>query len=359
MRKPLAVELFCGTFGWSRGWLEMGGRVIGYDIEHLPHHGPVPEGANLILQDVHTIDGRRLKDAELILASPPCPEFSYMAMPWKRGRQIAEALRGRGDFPAGYKGSRTVDELTALFRACFRIQAEASAAAGRYIPLVVENVKGAQPWVGKARWLYGSFALWGDVPALMPKPYKARKVPGFRFDGSGGSFQTASVEAQKMGPSPGKVWADRPVSLAAHREKATKNEGGSWFAVAQNTTSGHSKNPVHEAQKTVAHVNKRDGHGHTRHLTNQAEHDAVKHGGDCFSDPTWPGKQGGSGTKQPGIGGPRKNGKGDAWFQDGAARHGSKSSARKAASARIAMIPERLSRHIARYYFPSEQEKAS
>lgn len=307
MRKPLAVELFCGTFGWSRGWLEMGGRVIGYDIEHLPHHGPVPEGANLILQDVHTIDGRRLKDAELILASPPCPEFSYMAMPWKRGRQIAEALRGRGDFPAGYKGSRTIEELTALFRACFRIQAEASAAAGRYIPLVVENVKGAQPWVGKARWLYGSFALWGDVPILMPKPHKARKVPGFRFDGSEGSFQTAS-------------------------ERATKNEGGSWFAVANNTTSGKSKNPVHEA---------------------------VKHGGDCFSDPTWPGKQGGSGTKQPGIGGPRSNGKGDAWFQDGAAKHGSKSSARKAASARIAMIPERLSRHIARYYFPQEMERSA
>lgn len=54
-----------------------------------------------------------------------------------------------------------------LFEACFRIQREACEAAGRYIPLVVENVKGAQRWVGRAAWHYGSFYLWGDVPALM------------------------------------------------------------------------------------------------------------------------------------------------------------------------------------------------
>jgi hypothetical protein len=56
----------------------------------------------------------------------------------------------------------------ALFEACFRIQREACEAAGRHIPLIVENVRGAQPWVGRARWNYGSFYLWGDVPALMP-----------------------------------------------------------------------------------------------------------------------------------------------------------------------------------------------
>jgi hypothetical protein len=34
--------------------------------------------------------------------------------------------------------------------------------------MVVENVNGAQKWVGKARWHFGSYYLWGDVPALMP-----------------------------------------------------------------------------------------------------------------------------------------------------------------------------------------------
>ena len=34
---PLCVELYCGTFGWSHGWMNRGGRAVGFDIEHLPH----------------------------------------------------------------------------------------------------------------------------------------------------------------------------------------------------------------------------------------------------------------------------------------------------------------------------------
>ena len=90
----------------------------------------------------------------------------------------------------------------------------------------------------------------------------------------------------------------RPLAIDLFCGLGGWNEGGSWFAVANNTTSGHSKNPVHR------------------------------------------------------LSGPRDNGKGDAWFQDGAAKHGSKSSARKAASARIAKIPLRLGRHIANFYRP-------
>jgi len=89
-------------------------------------------------------------------------------MPWKRAKRIARALHGFGEFPDDYTGSKTIAELTALFDSCFRIQREASAAAGRHIPLIVENVNGAQPWVGRSRWRHGSFYLWGDVPALMP-----------------------------------------------------------------------------------------------------------------------------------------------------------------------------------------------
>jgi hypothetical protein len=31
---PLCIDLFAGMFGFSAGWLELGGRVIGFDIEH-------------------------------------------------------------------------------------------------------------------------------------------------------------------------------------------------------------------------------------------------------------------------------------------------------------------------------------
>lgn len=191
--RPLAIDLFCGLGGWTEGLLAQGYRVRGYDIE-AHEYGEEKYPAELVLRDVLTIHGSEFKDAALIVASPPCQEFSYMAMPWSRAKQIARALRGQDEFPAGYRGSRTIAELTALFDACFRIQREASEAAGRHIPMVVENVRGAEPWVGRAKWSFGSYYLWGDVPALMPKTIEARKNPGFRFDGSGKSFQSESVK---------------------------------------------------------------------------------------------------------------------------------------------------------------------
>jgi hypothetical protein len=196
MSKPLAIDLCCGLGGWTSGLLAEGYRVRGYDIE-AHKYGDEKYPAELVLRNVLEMHGSEIADAELIVASPPCTEFSYMAMPWGRAKQIARALRGEGDFPAGYRGSRTVAELRAIFDACFRLQRQASEAAGRYIPMVVENVRGAEPWVGKAAWNFGSYYLWGDVPALMPGVVDARKVPGFRFDGSGRSFQTASVEGMK------------------------------------------------------------------------------------------------------------------------------------------------------------------
>ena len=63
MSKPLVIELFCGMFGWSAGWLALGGEAIGFDIEHQPYHGPVPKGAHLVLQDVLTLHGSQFKDA--------------------------------------------------------------------------------------------------------------------------------------------------------------------------------------------------------------------------------------------------------------------------------------------------------
>ena len=178
MSKPLVIELFCGMFGWSAGWLALGGEAIGFDIEHQPYHGPVPKGAHLVLQDVLTLHGSQFKDAALILASSPCQAYSYMAMPWTRAKQIARALRGQDVFPDGYEGYTTIAELNALFEAPKRIQREACEAAGRYIPMIQENVRGAIPWVGRSQWNFGSYHLWGDVPALMPIPHKAVKLGG-------------------------------------------------------------------------------------------------------------------------------------------------------------------------------------
>lgn len=99
-----------------------------------------------------------------------------MAMPWKLAKAKAKAIR---DDTTGEK----LAALNLLFNECFRIQREASFAAKRHIPMVVENVKGAQPWVGRARWSFGSFYLWGDVPALMPNPLRRGKLGAYKSDG--------------------------------------------------------------------------------------------------------------------------------------------------------------------------------
>lgn len=230
--KPLAIDLFSGLGGWAEGFLAEGYDVIGFDIErHDYGTGRYP--GQLVLQDVLTLHGSQCKDAAVIVASPPCTEYSYMAMPWQRAKQIARALRGQDEFPKDYKGSRTVEQLNALFDACFRIQREASEAARRHIPLIVENVRGAQAWVGDAAWSFGSYYLWGDLPALMPRPNRqALKVPGFRLDCKG-SFQSASVKA--YGGSFG--WDDSPLrsgnSKSPARKAASAQIAKIPFALAQ------------------------------------------------------------------------------------------------------------------------------
>ena len=182
--KPLAIDLYCGLGGWAEGLLAEGYDVIGFDIERH-QYGEHRYPAQLVIQDVLTLHGSQFRSADLIVASPPCQAYSYRAMPWKRAKALPPPDN-------------------TLFEACFRIQREACEAAGRHIPLIVENVRGAQKWVGRARWNFGSFYLWGDVPALMPITFKGSKVPGFRFDGSGKSFQSASV--QEHGRKVGKDW---------------------------------------------------------------------------------------------------------------------------------------------------------
>jgi len=167
MSKPVVIDLFCGLGGWSKGFLAEGWDAIGFDIERHSYGGKCYP-AQLVLQDVLTLDGRQFRGrAQMIVASPPCQRYSYMAMPFSRGKKIAAHYRQHPEL--------IESDLNALFNAAFRVAREAE------LPLVVENVKGAQPWVGRAKWHYGSYYLWGDVPALMPMTLKVKGWGGTWF----------------------------------------------------------------------------------------------------------------------------------------------------------------------------------
>lgn len=306
MTQPLAIDLFCGLGGWTAPLLDLGYFVVGFDIEqHV--YGDEAYPAHLVVQDVLTLHGSQFKDAALIVASPPCQEYSYMAMPWTKAKDKAKAIRAD-------ETGREMARLNRLFNACFRIQRQACEAAGRHVPMVVENVRGAQQWVGRARWNYGSYYLWGDVPALMPPIFRG----GARLKTHAGeqwnvnrSNYTGTLGWDTGIKAPGMNWSDPTkrgqdfTRLAGkHAAEGRKNNGGSWFNIGGPGQKVTGQNP--------------------------------------------------DGRKQPGISGPRNNGKGDRWFQDGAASHGSKSPSRKAASAMIAKIPYPLAYHIGSVYLPKE-----
>jgi hypothetical protein len=209
--KPLAIDLFAGLGGWTDGLLAEGYFVIGFDIERH-EYGEHRYPGHLVVQDVLTLHGSQFKDAALIVASPPCQGYSYRAMPWKRAKALPPPDN-------------------ALFEACFRIQREACEAAGRHIPMIVENVRGAQPWVGRARWNHGSYYLWGDVPALMPITLR-RGGKGIPHRTTGHWTNTAEHEGFKTS---GMNWSDRTIKgqdftrIAGKQALDGTKNGNDWF----------------------------------------------------------------------------------------------------------------------------------
>jgi hypothetical protein len=361
--KPLCVDLYAGLGGWTDGFLAEGYDCIGFDIErHV--YGDQKYPAQLVLQDVLTLDGAQFRNAACIVASPPCQEFSYAAMPWKRSKaEVPEVLPPWWDKSEPDMDTREMAQWrewrsqhpakppsTELFDACFRIQTEASESAGHHIPLIVENVKGAQPWVGRAKAHYGSFYLWGDIPALMPST-RQQKIIGYSDPRRNGG-RTAHITSQREN-------ALRGICICPPECDCQNPEPESGVALVSNACPIHNMRPE-IAQDCPAEV----------HRNGAWEDQPCKPPGQTE---TGRNPVNGEGTKQHGSGAAgfdkalderrrqataTKNG--NDWFGSGEncsrqRRASSTSSARKAASAAIARIPLALSRWIAKCYFPESR----
>jgi len=129
----LMIDLFSGLGGASYPFKKNGWEVVTVDIN--------PEFSPDLCIDVREFlsvwDGRQ---PDFLWASPPCEEFSRSSMPWtgfKKPEWWAMELV--------FTSIRIIHALQPKF-------------------WILENVRGAQRWIGKAPFHAGSFYLWGYFP---------------------------------------------------------------------------------------------------------------------------------------------------------------------------------------------------
>ena len=142
-----ALDLCCGLSGWADGFIATGWRVIGIDLKDLSADYP----GEFVQADLSTWEGWRSIPADLVLASPPCEEFSRCSMP--RTRKL-----------------NPPEPSLALVNRCREIAMELQ------VPIVLENVRGAQTWLGRSAMNCGLIHLWGDIPALVPTCHRAKRA---------------------------------------------------------------------------------------------------------------------------------------------------------------------------------------
>lgn len=148
--KPVAIDLCAGKGGWTNGLLEAGFEVYGFDIE------PQTEYRGIFLRcDILDLTASFLRGLNPVFAcaSTPCEEFSIHGMKhWHPNPKYPK------------NGLR-------LFNHSREILEELG------VPFVMENVRNAQDFVGKAVAHCGPFYMWGTgVPAVFPREcYAVRK----------------------------------------------------------------------------------------------------------------------------------------------------------------------------------------
>jgi hypothetical protein len=142
------LDLFCGRWGWSRAFAARGWECVGFDLKEPLE---IPSGCVFRKGDVLQLTVEHIKHGhfDFICGSSPCEDFSKTC---------------KGGMACFYPDAPYPHEAISLFNHT-RMLCEFSK-----IPYVMENVRGAEQWVGTAKHHAGAFYLWGNaVPPLLPK----------------------------------------------------------------------------------------------------------------------------------------------------------------------------------------------
>jgi hypothetical protein len=158
IEKPVMIDLYCGFGGWTDAFLAHGFECHGYDIgDFSGQYSGVFHRQDILQLRSSELKKQFASRIAVVCASSPCDEFARFTMPWTRA-----------------KNPPTPDMGIRLAHRAFELAKELG------VPLIFENVRSAQRWLGKAVMFSGPFYLWGDgVPALLPVGVRRRKKESF------------------------------------------------------------------------------------------------------------------------------------------------------------------------------------
>lgn len=141
---PTMLDLCCGLGGASQAMRARDWYVVRLDIEHRFH----PD----IVADIRKPLPLRPFPVTLLWMSPPCMEFARESLPWCRTGRPPDL---------------------SLIQACLALP-------GIWQPRwwILENVRGAVPYLGPYQQRFGPIYLWGHFPLILCErilPYKMRQ----------------------------------------------------------------------------------------------------------------------------------------------------------------------------------------
>lgn len=165
--KLSCLDIFCGMGGWSIGFYRQGFECFGVDIVDVgyPYSLRISD-----IRDYHPVN------FDVVLASPPCTEFSVLT---------------ELSFKKGQRGPREPEKGIELVKEAQRVIKEA-----RPSFWVIENVYGSLPYLkpilGNPMILAKPWVLWGNLPPSMFEFEPIRKGDlkishTFEHNGKGGN----------------------------------------------------------------------------------------------------------------------------------------------------------------------------